>query len=414
MKRIILISTFFVIVLLPILGKTSLSVTYTTLKRSKTVEALVNSDSVSMKLVLRQTQDGYFTFESPPFLVADIDELVHIGEIKDERILSALLDPFSDADLEDGFVTGRNLKKVTDPAISPKFSGLAITMPHLDIISFNPILNRNSPLAFSVIAGTERAFAGVMHASHNTEVADNFQKDWRRMGNGKNMVFSIVGTSVEAKLQELNLKSYIFLQNAWDRLLGGGTTTKWSLKVESEKMDAELSRILGGIGPKLKSSDETLSPEDVFNAGFTLKDGEIALNMTYRSSLYEKPVYGGRSQMRLLELESSLETKNAKLQANHSTNYEKDFGKISKTNYILTVKALDSKLKAQMTLLRPSTESCRITDPSLEITFPSAKLVIRDGKTQMELSLERNLENMRLKISIDQDRMLTASFRIRK
>ena len=103
MKRIILISTFFVIVLLPILGKTSLSVTYTTLKRSKTVEALVNSDSVSMKLVLRQTQDGYFTFESPPFLVADIDELVHIGEIKDERILSALLDPFADVDLDTFF-----------------------------------------------------------------------------------------------------------------------------------------------------------------------------------------------------------------------------------------------------------------------------------------------------------------------
>lgn len=412
MKRKILISAFFVIVLLPVLGKTTLEVTYTTLKRSKTLEALVNSDSVAMKLVIRQTKDGYFNLESPPFLVLDIDDLVHTGELKDARILSAMLDPFSNVDLIDGFIKGSNLKKITDPAISPKFSGIAITLPHLDIISFNPALNRNSPLAFSLIAGTDTAFAGVMHASHNTEVSDSFQKDWRRMGNGKNMIFSIVGTSTEAKLKDLKLKSFIFLQNAWDRFLGGGTTTKWSLKAESEKLDAGLSRILGGIGPKLKHINETQSPEDVFDANLTLKDGELALNMTYRSSLYEKPVYGGRSQMRLLELETSVESKSAKLQANHSTSYEKDFGKISKTDYILTVKAMDAKLKAQMTLLRPSTEKCSITDPSLEITFPRAKLEIKDGKTQMELSLERNLDDMRLKISIDQDRMLTASFRL--
>ena len=412
MKRKILISAFFVITLLPVFGRTSLEVTYRTLKRSKTVEALVNSDSVAMKLVLRQTQDGYFTFESPPFLVMDIDNLVHIGELKDARILSVMLDPFSEEDLEDGFVSGRNLKKVTDPAISPQFSGLAITMPHVDIIAFNPVFNRNSPLAFSVVAGTDKVFAGIMHASHNTDVSHSFQTDWRRMGNGKNMVFSIVGTSAETRLPNLNLKSFIFVQNAWDRLLGGGTTTKWSLEAQSEKIDAGLSRILGGIGPKLKNSDETLNPEDAFDAELTLKDGDLALNLAYRSSLYEKPVYGGRSQMRLLELETSFESKNAKLQANHSTSYEKDFGKISKTDYIVTVKAKDAKFKAQMTLLRPSTEKCIITDPSVEITFPSAKLGIKDGKTKMELSLERSFDDMKLKISIDQDRMLTASFRL--
>ena len=200
MKRILFISVFLFSALALSFAEGKLNLTYRMLKGSRTFETLLASDEVSMKVLVRETNDGIFSVESPPFFILDIKDLVHIGEIHEAGILSVMLDPFSDADLSKGFTKGGNIKETDSPSVSPKFSGVVVSLQNLDIISLSPVLNPNSPYAFGLVAGTETAFAGVMHAGTNElelrSLEDKMQIDWRRTCAGRNMVFSIDRKSV--------------------------------------------------------------------------------------------------------------------------------------------------------------------------------------------------------------------------
>ncbi len=411
MKRRILISALFFLSLLPVFPKGSLELTYRTLKSSRTIEALAASKTLSMKIVLRELENGLFDIQSPPFFSARIGDFIHIGEIRDARILSALLNPLSDVDLYGGFVEGGNLKRIESPSISPRFSGVAICLPNVDIISFNPLFNRDTDSAFSVLSGDGNVFAALMYARHNGKDRQSLQTDWRNSSEGKNMVFSLVGATGETDMSGLHMKSDAFVQSSWDRLLGGGTTTSWSLKASSDRMDMNLSRKLGGVGPNPKKTHDEERPMEIMEAGLSLSDGSATLGISYRSSTYAKPVYGGRSQIRLLEMDSSLAFWNLKFKAEHSTDYERDFGKESKTVYRVEAKLKDADIKASLTVLRPRTETCKVTEPVVEIRFAHGRFEYGKGIASMELSMEREFNKCKLKITMNQDRMVTASLR---
>ncbi len=411
MKRLLLISAFLFAALPLSFPQASLKLTYRMLRNSRDIEALLNSDSVSMKITVRQRKEGDFILLCPPSLVADIGDLVHIWEIRDARVLTAMLDPLSDVRLFEGHVRGGNLKTVRDPSISPSFSGMAVCLPHIDIIALNPALNRRSPSAFGVLLGDGNAFLGIMHASREQSRTDRMQLDWRKGQSGRNMMFSIVGSGIESSFQDFRIRSFAYIQSAWDLLLGGGSTTCWALELDSDKVQASASRHLGGDGPNLKNGDEQARPFDVLYAGLVLKYNLRSLSMSYRSSLYEKPIYGGRSQIRTIELKSAFTFGSLTVEAEHSTDYQKDFGKVSETIYSLTAKGRDLSLKGRIELFRPRDGRPYLANGSVELSLAKAKLEVRDGRTAVELKMEKELDGCRMEIRIDQDRMVTASFR---
>ncbi len=413
MKRKILISAFIFIIIGTIWADDELQISYGMLRNSRFIEALVNNSGISYKLVVRQDRDGNLSMESPPFLVADFNGFLRMGELKDDRILSAMLVPYSDVDLSEGFEKGKNLKKLDKLSINPSLSGFALSFDNLDLISLNPVMNSQSPYGFAAILGNSNAFAGFMYACRNEislrDKVSAFQVDWRRTGIGRNMVFWIIGGSDKSDFHGLEIESSAFVQSSWDRMLGGGTTTMWKLSAEGTKLGLNASRGLGGIGPGLKTMKETVNPAEELGIGAVLKDHKYQMEIRYVSSTYGKPIYGGRSQIRTIELKTALKYGKLKVEANHKTSFERDFAKVQTTEYKLSADAADAKIEMHVTLSRNAYQKSVFSNFFLEMEFEHGKAKMKDGKTQMELTLERKLDNCTLKIGFDQDRMVKAS-----
>ena len=414
MKTKLLISAFLFTLVSYLWADNSLNLSYGMLKTSRYIEALINNDGISYKIILRQKyDDGKLEIESPPFLVASFNDIIRIGEFKDDRILSAMMEPYSDVDLTDGFVRGRNLKNIESLSIAPAASGIALSLDNLDLISFSPMMNKKSPSGFVAISGNENAFAGILYAAQNEimlkEKLKDFQVNWNRTGYGKNILSWIVGGSDKFSIYGLDIESSAFLQSSYDRLLGGGSTTKWNMAITGTKIGLNASRGLGGIGPSLKHIKEKDSPAEELSMGAVFKDNDLSLEAKYVSSTYEKPKYGGHSQIRLIELKTAVKYANLKVEANHSKSFESDFARIEKTVFKITADYQDAKIEMHFTLRRDVDRKPTLGDLYVESEFNHAKVKIKDGKTELKLSMERKLKDCTLVLSLDQDRLFCAS-----
>ena len=413
MKKKLLISAF-ILTFVPLLwAENNLRLSYGMLKRSRYIEALVNNDGISYKIIVRQNYDGKLEIESPPFLNATFNNAVRLGEFKDDRILSAMMEPYSDVDLTDGFLRGKNLKNIESPSITPSVSGIAMSLENLDLISFNPMMNKKSPSGFAAITGNEKTYAGAMYAGQN-EIAlkdriKDYQVNWSRTGFGRSMLFWILGGSDKFSFHGLDIESTAFLQSSYDRLLGGGSTTRWSLSVNGTKLGLSASRALGGSGPSLKRIKEKDIPVENLSLGVVFKDEELSLEAKYVSSTHEKPLYGGHSQIRTIELRTAVKYGLLKIEANHSKTFSSDFSKIEKTQFKVTADYQDAKLEMHFTMTRDMDNKPSLGELFLETKLPNATLKIQDGKTNLKLSMERQLKDCKLVLSLDQDRLFSAS-----
>jgi len=416
MKTKLIISAF-LFTLVPLLwAENNLKLSYGMLKKSRYIEALVNNDGISYKIILRENYDGKLEIESPPFLVASFENAnntVRIGEFNEDRILRAMIDPYADVDLTDGFLRGRNLKNIESPSIEPSVSGIALSLENLDLISFNPMMNKKSPSGFAAITGTEKAYAGIMFAGQNEIMLRNrindFQVNWSRTGYGKSMLFWIIGGSDKFTYEGLDVETSSFLQSSYDRLLGGGSTTNWTLSVSGSKIGLNASRAIGGIGPSLKRMNEKQRAVENLSLGAVFKDNDLSLEAKYVSETYEKPLYGGHSQIRTIELKTAVKYGKLRIEANHSKSFNSDFAKIEKTVYKVTADYQDAKLEMHFTLRRDVDQKPTLGDFFVESELPHAKIKIQDGRTELKLSMQRKMDDCTLILAIDQDRLFSAS-----
>lgn len=413
MKTKLLISAFLLTFVPFLRAESNLRLNYGMLRKSRYIEALVSNDGIAYKIILRQNYDGGLEIESPPFLVASFNNTIRIGEFKDDRILSAMIEPYSDVDLSDGFIFAKNLKNIESPSITPSVSGLAMSLENLDLISFNPMMNKKSPSGFAAITGNTNVYAGIMYAGQNEIILKNrikdFQVNWSRTGFARSMIFWIIGGSEKHTFHGLEIESTSFLQSSYDRLLGGGSTTHWSLSVSGTKIGLNASRSLGGTGPSLKRIKETDSPVEDLCLGVVFKDEKLSLEAEYISSTYEKPLYGGHSQIRTIELRTAVQYGMFNIEASHSKNFASDFAKIEKTMFTITADYQDAKFEMHFTLNRDVEKKPSLVDLFVQSKLPHATLRIQDGRTEMKLSMERKLKNFKLILSMDQDRLFSAS-----
>ncbi|MBR6086210.1 MAG: hypothetical protein IKP61_11455 [Spirochaetales bacterium] len=414
MKNKTLISTFlFLFLALSVLyGENDLHLTYTQRVRSRDMEVRLNAENIAYTMTVRQNLDGSFTLLSPPFLTAEFGHTLRVGELKDARLLSLMLDPMSAKPDFAGFRHGSNFSHITSPSMNPVLSGLALSFDHLDIFSFSPILNPRSPSGFGFIAGTGNVFAGVLCATQNRMAVKastpDYQVNWRQLGIGKNMLFSIIGASAEAEAFGLEIKSTVFLQNAFDALLGGGSTIGWSMEADTGLLKISLFGKTGGFGVKLKRLTDDLSPKQSFGAGLSCLRQGMGLDLEYRSDTYEVPVYGGNSQKRTISYQIGASWRKNKLKVSNTTSFDLDRGKVQSTDYLLSVEEFGAKLEASFTLNRPLGAPSFYSGGKLRLTTEHARLEASPGKVLLQMSWNIKREDYEIGFSIDQDRRITA------
>ena len=412
-KKLISTFLFLLLALSFLFSDNNLHLTYRQRVRSRDMEVRLNTDSIAYAMTVRQNNDGSFTLLSPPFLVADFEHRLRVGELKDNRLLSLMLDPMSTRLDFEGFKQGSNFSHITSPSINPVLSGLALSFDHLDIFTFTPVLNPKSPSGFGVIAGNRNVFAGVLCATQNRMVVKastpGYQVNWRQLGIGKNMLFSIIGASSGSEVFGTDIKSTIFLQNAFDTLLGGGSTVGWSMEADTDLMKVSLFGKTGGFGVKLKRLTDDLSPKRSFGAGMSCSDQTLGLEIQYRSDTYEVPVYGGNSQRRTICYEVGASWRKNRLKVSNITSFDLDRGKVQSTDYLLSIEEFGAKLEASFTLNRPLGAPSFASGGKLKLTTEHAQLEASPGKVLLEMNWNIRREDYELGFSIDQDRRITAS-----
>ncbi|MBO6001352.1 MAG: hypothetical protein J6P81_06155 [Spirochaetales bacterium] len=166
---------------------------------------------------------------------------------------------------------------------------------------------------------------------------------------------------------------------------------------------------LGGSGPSLKRIKEKDIPVENLSLGVVFKDEELSLEAKYVSSTHEKPLYGGHSQIRTIELRTAVKYGLLKIEANHSKTFSSDFSKIEKTQFKVTADYQDAKFEMHFTMTRDMDNKPSLGELFLETKLPNATLKIQDGKTNLKLSMERQLKDCKLVLSLDQDRLFSAS-----
>jgi len=303
--------------------------------------------------------------------------------------------------------------------MKPTLSGLALCFDNLDLISLSPVFNPDSPYGFGLIGGSEHFFAGFVLATQNERMlstaTERYQVNWRQLGIGQHMGFSILGAGADSEVfDDLSLSGTVFLQNAWDLDLGGGSTLGWNLEAKVPGITIELGRKLGGYGVKLKRLADSEYPMDSFSLltkFICSEEPKLFIEMQYGSDTYETPVYGGESQRRELEYCVGATYGDCSVSARSTTKFDADRGKLSQTVYLLSAKAFDSKLVLEIPVFRPIRQQSYIADVHFSMDTEHAVLKLEGGRTSLQFNWEYLMDGCTMRFAIDQDRLVTASMR---
>ena len=412
MKRIIIISAFlFALVTgLPAKSNGDLSLTYRRTGSTGTLEVRLDTGSLIYNIRIRQQKDGRFLIQAPPFPVVHVKGLLRLGELKPSGKLALLLDPFSTSGGTSNFRT------ISEPSFSPVLSGMVLHLDKVDVFSLSPVFNPASPSGFGAMAQGNGFFAGFLFTSQNPRKAQAYsqpyQISWESSGLAGNLLLTIAGFDAKTTVYDFNISTSVFVRNSWDPYFGGGTTAGWELGIGTETAGLTLSRRLGGRGADIRKTAATDNPSDVFSFSLSAcpDPAGLSFEVGYASSLYPKPVYGGESRRRLLEYTLVLRLGSSNLDIEHTTSFDTDRGKVSESRYILSLAddriLKDLKLEADVTVRRGAGPVS--ADGSVTLKAKNATLRVNNGKTYLELFLEKKEDGHTFRISVDQDRQISA------
>lgn len=362
-------------------------------------------------LEISQDESKRFMLKAPPFASMDIGESVHIGELATKGLLSLMLDPFNGPIPYKGFEKNGNISTPSSLSLSPKLSGIAFCTENLDVVALNPVFNPDSPMGLGIVVSNGSAFASLLAASQNNMLILNanpkLQVDWKHLKYGRHMLFSMVGTSFKGKVSSLEVKGSFFLQNAWDKYLGGGTSVGIGVELGFCGMTAKLERHLGGIGVKLKALDGKQNPVEDLSISCAL-GRSFTLGCSYSRTSFAPPLYGGLSQESLMEFGVSFKYEGLSISCMNCTHYETDKGKSPYSIIEAAWKRTDAKIKLSARLERPLDGEPNLKETSFSFSNPHAQLMVANGKATLQFrftvihGMPCNLE-----MAIDQDRAVS-------
>ncbi len=371
----------------------------------------VQTQSVRYQIEIQKTKDGHFLLKAPPFLEADISNILHIGEIQPQGLFSRLLDPMNGNSSSVGFIKGKNFVQNFLPSFNPKLSGFTLSLDNIDVITLGPVLNPISPTGIGMILGNNKAYGAFLVATQNNVLTQgyiqSFQVNWKELGYGEHMYFTLLGASSSTELGPVGIKSGVFVQGAYDTRLGGGNTTGIELKAKIKNAEVSYENKIGGVGVKLRNLEEKANPQVKTTLKFEMGNTTKIFG-THQMTTYSKPIYGGNSQERTIEYTVGIKIKMFTVKSLNSTIYEGDHGKISNT--VLSAKAELDKGTVELStqIHRPLKGECEIRNTSLEFSNSHSSLQIKNEKVQLKLKWTLPLSYATLELSIDQNRRLSA------
>lgn len=381
---------------------------------SKTPNTLtLKTDVGVVRTFLEITQDESKRIElkAPPFASIDVSGVLYIGELAAKGLFALMLDSFNGPIPYKGFGKNGNISIPSNLSLAPKLSGMALCAENLDVVALNPVFNPNSPLGFGFVMGNERAFVSFLTASQNSvlmlKTAPKLQVDWKYLGYGRHMFFSMVGTSFKGNISSLGVEGSFFLQNAWDRYLGGGTSVGMGMKLGFCDMTVELERHLGGIGVKLKALDGKPNPVEDISISCSL-GRSFTMGCSYSRASFAPPLYGGLSQEHLVEFGVSLKHEGFSISCTNCIHYETDRGKSPYSLIDVSWKCMDAKLRFSTRLERPLDEEPGFKESSFSFSDSYVKLKAINGKVTLKFRFTI-LQEMpyNLEMTIDQDRVVS-------
>jgi len=362
-------------------------------------------------LEISQDEDKRIVLKAPPFASMDISNMLLVGELSTKGLLSLTLDPFNGPIPYKGFEKNGNVSIPSNLSLSPTLSGMAFCTENLDIVALNPVFNPDSPMGLGFVAGNNKAFVSFLTASQNSILAlravPKLQVDWKHLGYGRHMFFSMVGTSFKGNVSSFGVEGSFFLQNAWDRYLGGGTSVGMGMKLGFCDMTVEMERHLGGIGVKLKALDGKPNPVEDISISCSL-GRSFTMGCSYSRTSFAPPLYGGLSQEHLVEFGVSLKHEGLSISCTNCTHYETDRGKSPYSLIDVSWKHVDAKLKFSTRLERPLDEEPAFKESSFSFSDSYVKLKAINGKVTLKFKF-MILQEMpyNLEMTIDQDRVVS-------
>ena len=141
------------------------------------------------------------------------------------------------------------------------------------------------------------------------------------------------------------------------------------------------------------------------------KDSGTGFRLQYCSDTYNVPVYGGSSQKRELSLAVTAYYGIFSIKADNRILYDTDRGKTASTDYIISLEDKEMTVQAGFTLNRPDGQAPVAVDGELKVSAPHATLVVTGGKTTLEMSWEKTMDDMTFKATVNQDRLITATLK---
>ena len=388
---------------------------------SKTPNTLtLKTDVGVVRTFLEITQDESKRIElkAPPFASIDVSGVLYIGELAAKGLFALMLDSFNGPIPYKGFGKNGNISIPSNLSLAPKLSGMALCAENLDVVALNPVFNPNSPLGFGFVMGNERAFVSFLTASQNSvlmlKTAPKLQVDWKYLGYGRHMFFSMVGTSFKGNVSSLGVEGSFFLQNAWDLLLGGGTSVGMGAKLELGDMKVEFDRRLGGVGVKLKALDGEPNPIEVLSISCSI-GRSFTLGCSYSRTGFAPPSYGGLSQESLIEFDVLLKHECFSVSCMNFIHYETDRGKSPYSLIEVSGKLMNARLKFSTRLERPLQEEPSLNGLSFSFIDSHVKLKAADGKVSMVFK-STILQNSpyRLEMTIDQERTVSLKLSVKQ
>lgn len=362
-------------------------------------------------LEISQDEDKRIVFKAPPFASMDISDILLVGELSTKGLLSLMIDPFNGPIPYKGFEKNGNVSIPSNLSLSPTLSGMAFCTENLDIVALNPVFNPDSPMGLGFVAGNNKAFVSFLTASQNSILAlravPKLQVDWKHLGYGRHMLFSMVGTSFKGNVASLGVEGSFFLQNAWDRYLGGGTNVGMGMKLGFCDMTVELERHLGGIGVKLKALDGKPNPVEDISISCSL-GRSFTMSCSYSRTSFAPPLYGGLSQEHLMEFGVSFKYEGFSISCTNCTHYETDRGKSPYSLIDVSWKHVDAKLKFSTRIERPLDEEPGFKESSFSFSDSCARIKVSNGKTTLKFKFTVIHEkHYNLEMAIDQDRVVS-------
>ena len=387
---------------------------------SKTPNTLtLKTDVGVVRTFLEITQDESKRIElkAPPFASIDVSGVLYVGELAAKGLFALMLDPFNGPIPYKGFGKNGNISIPSNLSLAPKLSGMALCAENLDVVALNPVFNPNSTLGFGFVLGNERAFVSFLTAAQNSvlmlKTAPKLQVDWKYLGYGRHMFFSMVGTSFKGNVSSLGVEGSFFLQNAWDLLLGGGTSVGMGAKLELGDMKVEFDRRLGGVGVKLKALDGEPNPIEALSISCSL-GRSFTLGCSYSRTSFAPPLYGGFSQEHLMEFGVSFKYEGFSISCMNRTHYETDRGKSPYSIIEVSWKYMDAKLKLSTRMERPLDGKPNLNESLFSLLDSHAELKVADGKVSMKFK-STILQNppYRLEMTIDQKRTVSLKLSVK-